>query len=357
MEKNSNQLIPIYRFEPKTRLYCGTDVAQYINGKPNLPPDTTLIKPNTPPPNYVCVWDAKKEQWTHERREKYNLSNYEVFYGIYHRYDTKTFNTPTIFPTEKYLYLGDPNVQALFAFYGRLNGFERYSTPFSGTMVLYNRLRFLNQRLSELYNGYPDLSNPHSITEQFWPSSPTDDFNRRYEEIIYQMKRVIDILIMVAYIGEALQGKLADAKFEIKFQSIGQLLHCSESNLTKSIKKTLAFAHFTDFYTWLNAAHNGFKHEILCEYSNLEVHTHPFIDLTKIQTGKTLENLGIYRCNFDFIVNAFRDVLSEVILGEPQASVFVIHRTKAPLPCNLTAEELILKRYPDRIPSQAKPLK
>lgn len=356
MEKNSNQLIHIYSFEPETGLYCGEHVAQYIDGEPVVPPDATTVAPTPEPSGYINVWDSIKEQWTHEKRDKYNLSTYEYFYGIYYRYDTKTFNNPTIFPTEKYLDAGDSNVQALFAFYGRLKGFKRYSTPFSGTMVLYNRLRFLNQRLSELYNDYPDLSNPQSITGRSWPSSPTDDFNRRYEEIIYQMKRVIDILIMVAYIGEALQGKLADSKFEIKFQSIGQLLHCSESNLTKSIKKTLAFDHFTDFYTWLNAAHNGFKHEILCEYSSQEVHTHPFIDLTKIQTGKTLQNLGVYRCNFDFIVNAFRDVLSEVILDEPQASVFVIHRTNAPLPCSLTAEELILKRYPDRIPSQAKSL-
>lgn len=357
MEKNSNQLIHIYSFEPETGLYCGEHVAQYIDGEPVVPPDATTVAPTPEPSGYINVWDSIKEQWTHEKRDKYNLSTYEYFYGIYYRYDTKAFTNPVIFPIEQPLNAGNPNFLALYAYFGKLTGFERYCSSMSGAMVLYNRLQFLNQRLSELYNDYPDLSNPHSITGQFWLFSPTDDFNRRYEEIIYHMKRVIDVLVMVAYIGESLQGNLADSKFEMKLQSIGQLLHCPESNLTKSIKKIFAFDHYADFYKWLNAVHNGYKHEILCETSKLDVYTHPFIDLIKTQSGKTLEKLGIYCCNLDFIVNAFRDVLSEVILGEPQASVFVMHRTNAPLPCNLTAEELILKRYPDRIPSQAKPLK
>ena len=67
MKKNSNQQIPIYSFEPETGLYCGEHLAQYIDGKPVVPPDATTVAPTPEPPGYINVWDSLTEQWTHEK--------------------------------------------------------------------------------------------------------------------------------------------------------------------------------------------------------------------------------------------------------------------------------------------------
>ena len=100
---------------------------------------------------------------------------------------------------------------------------------------MYHRLFFLNQRLSELYRDYPDLSPLKDCQEIASDLNFSDLFNRRYEEIIYHMKRILDVLVMISCIEEKLKEQTANATFETKVDSIGDLFDSRKDHLTENI--------------------------------------------------------------------------------------------------------------------------
>ena len=339
MEELPKKYVHIYRFEPVTGIHCDTAIAEYTSETPNLDPNWTTIAPTTPPKEYVCVF--KNGQWTHEKKDKFNFSTDEYFYGIYLHEDGQKLTAPSVFPTGTSVNADDSKFDLIKKYYQKINGFDRYTHSYSGAVSMYHRLFFLNQRLSELYQDYPDLSNLKDCQEIASDLNFSDLFNRRYEEIIYHMKRILDVLVMISCIEEKLKEQTANATFEIKVDSIGDLFDSRKDHLTENIKKSLAFSHFSEFYKYINSLHNCFKHEILCEKSSENLYFLPFIDIRKKQKPGSFASLIIYRCSFDYIVNAFRDVLSEIIIGIPQPSKFEIHKTKEPLPPTRTPEEEI----------------
>lgn len=337
MENLPDKFVHIYRYEPDTGVYCDEAIARYTSETPNLEPNWTTVAPTTPPKDHVCVF--KNGQWAHEKKDKFNFSTHEYFYGIYLRTDNQKFTDPSIFPTGTSVNADDSNFDLIKKYYQKINGFDRYTHSYSGAVSMYHRLFFLNQRLSELYRDYPDLSNLKDCQRIALDLNLSDLFNRRYEEIIYHMKRTLDVLVMISYIEEKLKDQTANAAFEITVDSIGDLFDSKKDHLTENIKKNLAFAHFSEFYRYINSLHNCFKHEILCEKSSENLYLLPFIDISKKQKPGSFASLIIYRCCFDYIVNAFRDVLSEIIIGIPQPSKFAIRKTKEPLPNTSTPEE------------------
>ena len=108
MEELPKKYVRIYRFEPETGIHCDTAIAEYTSETPNLDPNWTTIAPTTPPKEYVCVF--KNGQWTHEKKDKFNFSTDEYFYGIYLHEDGQSSPPPPYSPPE---HLSMPMIQNL----------------------------------------------------------------------------------------------------------------------------------------------------------------------------------------------------------------------------------------------------
>ena len=148
------------------------------------------------------------------------------------------------------------------------------------------------------------------------------DFKVEKEEIIHEIKRIIDLLIMTTAIVHS-GIPYFSAKDRIAIDCIGKLLgHHSPNPI---IKEALLVEKYESLLKLINNLHNGLKHDLLAEeYITDHRNNEVLINVAKFKDHKTnLEQMDVFSIPLRALLYACNDYISDVLLQKKTSEIYV----------------------------------
>lgn len=311
MQSDSNLTIG-YHYDHEHKYFDGEIPVQYDPFNPKkfiLPDNVTLKAPPPTPEGYIAVYDETRNLW----KVVPDTFNRTVLFRITYRHNDNDFpqgipQISTKIASGTFLNLGENKLSGAFH---EIKNFDRYISSDLICFSIAYRLRHINNILNFIYRT-SIYSNPQEIHSTAF----------HYEEIIYEIKKIIDIIITLMYIKTTNDNLLFDSESKIEVDSLGKVLNlCKSKKWTKShqnfIKKINLEANF-DFLYVINDIHNSYKHSILSSTYLLEI----FYDPTVVaHTFKTKMHAALaYEIPLRKIIFWFEQFIFDLIGEEREVS-------------------------------------
>lgn len=308
----------IYFYHPIHRYLIRTGKAQEGFG---LPKNSTDIPPPLSKNGEVPVFQKGNNSWilVPDNFDRTNCKYYEFIYlGSREFFQKKPI---TIFAPFIGEFL-DPNFSHISSFFMRLKNFDNFVNPSLMSFSFKNRLNHLNERIKQLYQKRQiatlkaTLTNSQNVEESI-------DFKVEKEEIIHEIKRIIDLLIMTTAVVHS-GIPYFSAKDRIEIDCIGKLLsqHYSPSPI---IKNALLVEKYEALLKLINNLHNGLKHDFLSEeYVTNHRPKEILINVAKFKDHKTnLKQIDVFSIPLRALLYACNDYISDVLLQKKTSEIYI----------------------------------
>ena len=286
-----------------------------------LPENSTDIPPPLNKNGEVPVFQKSKNSWVlvPDNFNRTNCKYYEFIYlGSREFFQKKPI---TIFAPSIGEFL-DPNFSYIFSFFMRLKNFDNFVNPSLMSFSFKNRLNHLNERIKQLYQKRQiatlkaTLTNSQNVEESI-------DFKVEKEEIIHEIKRIFDLLIMTTAVVHS-GIPYFSAKDRIEIDCIGKLLsqHYPPSPI---IKDALLVEKYEALLKLINNLHNGLKHDFLSEeYVTNHRPKEILINVAKFKDHKTnLKQIDVFSIPLRALLYACNDYISDVLLQKKTSEIYI----------------------------------
>ena len=203
-----------------------------------------------------------------------------------------------------------------------LKNFDNFVNPSLMSFSFKNRLNHLNERIKQLYQKRQiatlkaTLTNSQNVEESI-------DFKVEKEEIIHEIKRIIDLLIMTTAIVHS-GIPYFSAKDRIEIDCIGKLLsHRYSPN--PIVKDALLVKKYKSLLQLINNLHNGLKHDLLAEeYVTDHRNNEVVINVAKFKDHKrTLKQIDVFSIPLNALLYACNDYISDVLLQKKTSEIYI----------------------------------
>ena len=286
-----------------------------------LPKNSTDIPPPLSKNGEVPVFQKSNNSWilVPDNFDRTNCKYYEFIYlgsGEFFQKKPITIFAPSI---GEFL---DPNFSCILGFFMRLKNFDNFVNPYLMSLTFKNRLNHLNERIRQLYLKRQIVTIKANLTN--WLNIEEGiDFKIEKEEIIHEIKRIFDLLIMTTAVVHS-GIPYFSAKDRIEIDCIGKLLsqHYSPSPI---IKDALLVEKYEALLKLINNLHNGLKHDFLSEeYVTNHRPKEILINVAKFKDHKTnLKQIDVFSIPLRALLYACNDYISDVLLQKKTSEIYI----------------------------------
>lgn len=185
-------------------------------------------------------------------------------------------------------------------------------------MRFIERLKGINIKIKKLYENDIIIKRKFATQKTGYISEdnfvkPDDllEYKMQIEEIVHNLKKIIDDFVTAIYIKENID--VINTNHKIEFDDFGKLFSTRGDKYLDNLKKRINFDKNKDFLKTLKELHNGLKHEIFtAETDNLIGEKSPSIILLKTNKGN-LSDFIQYNIYVSQLVLECKDFLLENI--------------------------------------------
>ena len=297
----------IYVFHP---VYKYLTKIKNVQERSRLPENSTDKVPPTCKKGNIAVFNEELNCWveTLDNFVKTKCTYYEL---IYLSNNKNSIHSPVIF-AQHIGEFNDANFALIANFFFQLKKIDNFVNHSLMSLTFKNRLNHLNDRIRQLYFKHQVLAIKSALT-QYKTADEGIDFKIEKEEIIHEIKRIFDLLVITISIAYS-ENSYFLAKDKLAIDSIGQLWS-NRQPIKATVTNTLLVDKYQPLLQLVNNLHNGLKHDLLAEeYEASQSHNEILIKVAKFrESRKNLENVDVYIVPFSALLYACNDYISDIL--------------------------------------------
>lgn len=268
----ADKLITVYEYSCINKIFKGLTKAQQTKEGIAFPPFTTDIKPPEVEKGMIAVFNEIENKWEIEKDEfkRIKINTYEFLVNCNIHYKD------CFICKNELVNINMANNSLLEGISNKIRIKEGKFVKTQHTIIndrypygIARDLYFLNSKIALCYKYFEEMKKLKENKEFKLLTDRMFDYRILKESIIHELKKIIDILIIILYSKHAPSSFFIDRKVEIT--SIGELFndgkHCE---IKDKIKVDLNFDKFKNLFKILNNMDNSFKHSFLNDPLGLE---------------------------------------------------------------------------------------
>lgn len=316
----SGEVVKVYLYDAESHVYARATYAQFspVGGQLLMPENSTILPPPDVALGYIRVFDVEAKKWEVVFDPNNEIAKYPILITVRAVYTideiglrTKRLNI--LAPSSNNA--ADPDNYGFYQVGDAARNFKKYVNPNRISMDLKYRINYLDKCVREIFQ----LSEGDAELRMGGSRDLDVVYTSQYamEEIVYQMKRIVDLYICLRGIGLT-EGKF-DLESSILVDSVGALFDGggnSTKQLQVKLRDALGFDKYSDLLFLINDLNNAYKHDILTSPNVDLAYFSPVIDIQRFfRARKNLKEVINYIIPLDALVFAFGDFVNDIILG------------------------------------------